>query len=158
MRQITLAAVVYCVGIVTPLMIFGGPRLARALAESSLTAELGSVALAFCPLACLAMIPFTLCRPAFEGLQRGRPGLLMAVLRYAILTVPCAFAGMQAAHSLGKPALYGLLAGLIVASGIASIVFFTWMRRFLSRLERQVQPAGREPAALSGASSLGARS
>src|SRR5213593_3847475 len=155
MRQIFLAAAVYCVSIVTPLMLFGGPRLARALAESSLTAELGSVALTFCPLACLAMIPFTLCRPAFEGLQRGRPGLLMSVLRYAVLRVPCAFAGMRAAHALGKPALYGLLAGLIVASGIASIVFFTWMRRFLTRLEMQVQPAGRQPAALSGASSLG---
>jgi len=135
MRQITLAAAVYCAFLVTPAMIFGGPRLARALAESPLTAELASVALAFCPLACLAMIPFTLCRPAFEGLQRGRPGLTMAVLRYVGLTIPCAFAGMQAVRALGRPALYGLLAGLIVASGIASTIFFIWMQRVLSRLE-----------------------
>jgi Na+-driven multidrug efflux pump len=137
MRQITLAAVVYSAGIVTPVMIFGGPRLARVLAESPLTAELGTVALALCPLACLAMIPFTLCRPAFEGLQRGRPGLTMAVLRYAVLTIPCAFAGMRAARAFGRPALYGLLSGLIVASGIASTVFFIWMRRFLHRLEAE---------------------
>jgi Na+-driven multidrug efflux pump len=158
MRQITLAAVVYCALIVTPLMIFGGPRLARALAESSLTAELGSVALAFCPLACLAMIPFTLCRPAFEGLQRGRPGLMMAVLRYAVLTIPCAFAGMRASRAFDRPALYGLLAGLIVASGIASTVFFAWMRRFLQRLEMEARPAGREPEAGSSAAGFGAPS
>jgi len=142
MRQITLAAVVYCVGLVTPMMILGGPRLARVLAESPRTAELASVALAFCPLACLAIIPFALCRPAFEGLQRGRPGLLMAVLRYVVLTIPCAFAGMRAAHALGRPALYGLLAGLIVASGISSTVFFTWMQRFLNRLEADARAAG----------------
>ncbi len=158
MRQITLAAVVYCALIVTPLMIFGGPRLARALAESSLTAELGSVALAFCPLACLAMIPFTLCRPAFEGLQRGRPGLMMAVLRYAVLTIPCAFAGMWASRAFDRPALYGLLAGLIIASGIASTVFFIWMRRFLQRLEMEARPAGRVPEARSSAAGFGAPS
>jgi MATE family, multidrug efflux pump len=135
MRQILLVAVVYCIGLVTPAMLIGGPWLARALAESPLTAELATVALALCPLACLAMVPFTLCRPAFEGLQRGRPGLTMAVLRYAILTIPFAFAGMNLAHVLGRPPLYGLLAGLICASGLASAVFIIWMRGFLGRLE-----------------------
>ena len=142
MRQVSLSAVAYCIGLVTPAMILGGPRLARALAESPLTAQLASAALAMCPLACLAMIPFILCRPAFEGLQRGRPGLVMAVLRYAVLTIPCAFGGMRAAHALGKPALYGLLAGLIIASGIASTVFFIWMQRLLSRLESDARTSG----------------
>ncbi len=141
MRQILLVAVVYCIGLVTPAMLMGGPWLARALAESPLTAELAIVALALCPLACLAMVPFTLCRPAFEGLQRGRPGLTMAVFRYAVLTIPFAFAGMKAAHGLGRPALYGLLAGLIGASGLASVVFFAWMRRFLGDLEAQERAA-----------------
>src|SRR5258705_1592335 len=135
MRQITVAAAVYCVGLVTPAMLLGGPRLARSLAESPLTAEMATVALQFCPLACLIMIPFILCRPAFEGLQRGRPGLVMAILRYAVLTVPCAFTGMHAARTAGQPPLYGLLAGLIVASLIASAVFFTWMQRILRSLE-----------------------
>jgi Na+-driven multidrug efflux pump len=140
MRQILLVAVVYCIGLVTPALLMGGPRLARALAESHVTADLATVALALCPLACLAMVPFTLCRPAFEGLQRGRPGLIMAVLRYAVLTIPFAFGGMQAARGLGGPPLYGLLVGLIAASGLASAVFFTWMRRFLGRLEALERP------------------
>ena len=94
------------------------------------------------------MVPFSLCRPAFEGLQRGRPGLTMAVFRYAVLTIPFAFAGMTAARVLGRPPLYGLLVGLIGASGLASAVFFTWMRRFMGALEAQERPAA--PRARSG--------
>jgi len=135
MRQILLVAGVYCIGLVTPAMLFGGPRLARALAESPLTAGLATVALALSPLACLAMVPFTLCRPAFEGLQRGRPGLAMAAFRYALLTVPFAFAGMRAAGGFGRPPLYGLLTGLIAASALSSAVFYAWMRRVLAALE-----------------------
>src|SRR5262245_8815847 len=142
MRQVTVTAAVYCLGLVTPAMILGGPRLAHALAESPLTAALASTALVMCPVACLAMIPFILCRPAFEGLQRGRPGLIMAVLRYAVLTIPSAFAGMRTAHLLDAPPLYGLLGGLIVASGISSIIFILWMRRLLHRLEAEVLTGG----------------
>ena len=145
MRQILLVAVVYCVGLVTPALLVGGPWLARALAESPLTAELATMALALCPLACLAMVPFSLCRPAFEGLQRGRPGLAMAVFRYTILTIPFAFAGMKAADLLGRPPLHGLIAGLIGASGLASAVFFIWMRRFLGDLEAQERAAAPQP-------------
>jgi len=142
MRQVTVSAAAYCVGLVTPAMILGGPRLAHSLAESPLTAELASTALAMCPLACLAMIPFILCRPAFEGLQRGRPGLIMAVLRYAVLTIPSAFTGMRTAHVLGASALYGLLGGLIVASGVSSVIFILWMRRLLHGLEAEARTGG----------------
>jgi len=135
MRQITLAAAAYCIVLVTPALLLGGPRLARALAESARTADLATIALRFCPLACLVMVPFVLCRPAFEGLQRGRPGLTMAVLRYAILTIPCAFLGMQAAAALSAEPLYGLLGGLVVASSISSAVFLAWLRRTLRGLE-----------------------
>src|SRR6185503_854973 len=135
MRQITLAAAAYCIVLVTPALLLGGPRLARALAESARTADLASIALRFCPLACLVMVPFVLCRPAFEGLQRGRPGLTMAVLRYAVLTIPCAFLGMQAAAALSAEPLYGLLGGLVVASSASSAVFLAWLRRTLRGLE-----------------------
>jgi Na+-driven multidrug efflux pump len=135
MRQITLAAAAYCIAIVTPALLLGGPRLARALAVSARTADLATIALRFCPLACLVMVPFVLCRPAFEGLQRGRPGLTMAVLRYVLLTIPCAFLGMQAAAALSAEPLYGLLGGLVVASSVSSAVFLAWLRRTLRGLE-----------------------
>ncbi len=100
------------------------------------------MALNLCPLACLVSIPFFLCRPTFEGLQRGRPGLVMAILRHAVLTTPLALAGMMAARRLGQPVLYGLILGLIVASAIASSVFLGWTRRVLADLGRRDFEAG----------------
>lgn len=142
LRQINIAAVVYCVVVVTPSLLLGGGWLAHALAEAELTARLTRVALWICPLACVAGIPFFLCRPAFEGLRRGRPGLIMALLRYAVLTAPCAFAGLQIAARLGAPPLYGLLLGLVTATGLASLVFQAWLRRAVLELESGGASAG----------------
>jgi Na+-driven multidrug efflux pump len=142
LRQVSLASAGYCVALVFPAMLFGGPALARLLAESPITASLTRVALNLCPLACLVSIPFFICRPTFEGLQRGRPGLAMAILRHAVLTGPLALAGMMAARRLGQPVLYGLILGLIVASAIASSVFLGWTRRVLTDLGRHDLEAG----------------
>ena len=142
LRQVSLAAVGYCLFLVAPALFFGGPHVARFLAHAAATEVQTRMALLICPLACLASIPFLLCRPAFEGLQRGRPGLVMAVLRYVVLTVPCAFAGMNAARRFGQEPLYGLLLGLVGASGIASYVFLVWMRRALRDLAVRRLPAG----------------
>jgi len=142
LRQVSLAAVGYCLFLVAPALVFGGPHVARFLAHAAATEVQTRMALLICPLACLASIPFLLCRPAFEGLQRGRPGLVMAVLRYVVLTVPCAFAGMNAARRFGQEPLYGLLLGLVGASGIASYVVLVWMRRALRDLAVRRLPAG----------------
>jgi hypothetical protein len=45
-------------------------------------------ALRVVPLASLLAIPFFLCRPVFEGMGRGRPGLSMSLLRYVVLAAP----------------------------------------------------------------------
>lgn len=161
LRQASFAAAGYCLLVVAPSVAFGGPHLARFLAHAADTEAQTRAALLICPLACLASIPFILCRPAFEGLQRGRPGLVMAVLRYVVLTVPCAFAGMSAARRLGKEPLYGLLAGLVGASAIASYVFLIWMRRTLRDLSARRSPSAplqgeRVTAAPPGAADLAA--
>ncbi len=157
LRQITVAGAAYCVAVVTPCLLLFGPAIARALAESPVTADLTRVSLAICPLACLAIIPFQICRPAFEGLQRGRPGLVMAVLRYVVLTVPCALAGMSATRALGHPVLYGLIVGLIAASAVSSAVFLVWLRRALRTLQQSAGPRaeGVEPAVLRPSSEPG---
>ena len=142
LRQASLAAVAYAVALVAPAAVLGGPHLARVLAKSPVTEGLTQGALLFCPLGCLASIPFLLCRPAFEGLQRGRPGLVMAVLRYLVLTVPCGFSGMAVARLVGRHEVYGLLAGLIVASATASLIFLVWMRRTLAQVEGRGGLAG----------------
>ncbi len=135
MRQVFRAAVVYCVVLVAPAVILFGPSLARLLSEADTTTGLTRVALYLTPIGCLASIPFFICRPAFEGLRRGRPGLVVTLLRYVVLTAPCAWIGVRVAGGLGQPALYGLLAGLIVASGLASAVFHVWFDRALGAIE-----------------------
>ncbi len=49
-------------------------------------------ALRVVPLGALLATPFFLCRPVFEGMGQGRPGLTMAVLRYVVLAAPAAAA------------------------------------------------------------------
>jgi Na+-driven multidrug efflux pump len=135
LRQTMLAGAVYCVALVTPGLLLGGGYLARWLATAEATERLTRMALALVPLAVLAAIPFQLCRPAFEGLQRGRPGLVMAVVRYIGLTVPFGLGGMVIAERTGVAPLFGLLLGLALASALASIVFLIWMERALAALE-----------------------
>ncbi len=137
LRQIFATAVAYCVLLVAPFLIATAPLFARLLAESQVTADLTRVVLWLCPLACLVMVPFQLLRPAFEGLQRGWPGLVMAVLRYVILAAPAALAGREMALRYGMPALHGIVAGLILASALSSFTFMVWMVRVLGGLERK---------------------
>lgn len=137
LRQVNLAALLYCFVVVTPSLLVAGGAVARFLAEAELTAELTRVALWIIPLMCVASIPFFICRPVFEGLQRGRPGLIVAMLRYVVLTAPCAFAGMAVSARFDLPALYGLLLGLVTASGLSSLVFQGWLARTLRDLESQ---------------------
>jgi len=137
-RQISLATAGYIVLLVAPFTWFAGPALADMLAEESMTAVFATFALRLTPVACLVSIPFFICRPIFEGLGRGRPGLFMAVLRYVILTVPMAYAGVAMARSMGQPGFYGLMLGLLVASTLSSMVFHGWLVVYLQRLRLEV--------------------
>ena len=109
--------------------------LAHLLAEEPITAELAAFVLRLSPLACLVSIPFFLCRPTFEGIQRGRPGLIMAAVRYIVLTLPFAYGGARLAEAWGYPALYGLVLGLVVATALSSIVFHAWMSAALRAID-----------------------
>jgi Na+-driven multidrug efflux pump len=143
LRQTMLVGALYCVALVTPGLLLGGGAIAHWLAEAQVTEHLTRVALWLVPLAVLTAIPFQLCRPAFEGLQRGRPGLVMAMVRYLGLTVPCGLAGMVAARRLGTQPLFGLLAGLIVASAVSSAVFLVWMNRAIGAQEEKARREAR---------------
>ncbi|HET8946058.1 MAG TPA: MATE family efflux transporter [Candidatus Polarisedimenticolia bacterium] len=141
LREAILAGVAYCLFLVLPAMLLFGGTIARWLAEAQRTADLTRLALWLAPLAALSHVPFQLCRPAFEGLQRGRPGLLMAVFRYVVLMVPLALLGKAVAEATGMEPLLGLIGGLIAASGLASAVFLVWMRRALRTLRPAVAAA-----------------
>lgn len=141
LRQGGIASAAYSVLLVGPLALLGAPWLAEALGESALTARYTATSLQLVPLFCLTAAPFLLCRPVFEAMGRGQPGLVMALLRYALLTPPLAWGGMVAARALGKAELLGLLWGLLVAGLVSSFVFALWLARAL-RGEETTSAAG----------------
>ncbi len=143
LRQALTASAAYCLFVAGPVMLLFGDEIAAWLAESPRTAAFATFGLWLVPLACLASTPFMLCRPVFEGMQRGRPGLVMAVFRSVLLTLPLAVAGMIAAPSFGRPGYDGLLVGLLVASTISSAVFLAWLLRALDAYELAHGPGSR---------------
>ena len=76
-------------------------------------------------------------RPVFESMGQGRPGLIMAVIRTGLLTVPCGWGGMLVARSQGYPGLYGLMLGLLLVAGLSSVAFLAWLRRALPTGDEQ---------------------
>ena len=129
--QAGVVSVGYALGIMVPLVWLWGDQLANWLSETPLTAEYTAFSLQVVPVASLALAPFILCRPVFEAMGRGKPGLYMAILRYVVLTVPAAYAGMRVAASNGQPNLYGILVAMVIVAVISSGVFALWLRQQL---------------------------
>jgi Na+-driven multidrug efflux pump len=152
LRQALEASALYSIAFVAPLMLVLAPQLARWLAEAETTRQYTEWALRLIPLACLIGSPFMLCRPVFEAMNRGGPGLAIAVFRYLVLTIPFAWIGLQVSRSLDRPPLYGLMIGLLAAAAIASGVFYLWLRRSLPKrgtaASRQAQPLTVDSAAV----------
>jgi Na+-driven multidrug efflux pump len=137
LREIGVVSIFYTLGIVGPAIYFGAPTLAHWLAETPLSAEYATFALRLVPIATLATAPFLLVRPVFEGMGRGRPGLAMASLRYLVLTLPTAWAGVWLATAMGAPQLYGLVVGLLVVGLISSGAFSLWLYMALHAKEKE---------------------
>lgn len=135
LRQSGVVAVIYSIGIMAPIVWLWGGRLAAWLSESPLTAEYTAFSLKVVPIASLLLAPFLLCRPVFEAMGRGRPGLYIAILRYGVLTWPAAYIGIQMARSMGQPDLYGILIGLVGIAGVSSAVLGAWLRIALPQEE-----------------------
>jgi putative MATE family efflux protein len=144
LRRTHVAGLVYC-AVAAPILWLGAAPLAAALSDSPLTQAFATFGVRVIPLACLAAMPIFLCRPVFEGLGRGRPGLVVASIRYLGLTAPAAWLGIRLASAWGFPGLYGLIVGLIGAAAIASGIFLAWVRGALRRLAA----TAREPVPLS---------
>jgi Na+-driven multidrug efflux pump len=131
LRQAGLATLAYSLLALGPTMLVVSPWLAGQLSESPLTRQYATFALRTVPLACFAGALFLLCRPVFEAMNRWKPGLAMAGLRYLVLTVPLAWAGVTIANRLGHEPLYGLIGGLLVTAALSSTVFALWLRTAL---------------------------
>ncbi|RMG43307.1 MAG: MATE family efflux transporter [Acidobacteria bacterium] len=144
LREAAAGALAYTFFFVTPVMWALGPAIASWLAEAPETARYAAFGLRLVPVACLVAVPFLLCRPVFEGLQRGRPGLVMAILRYGLLALPLAWTGIAVARRMGAPPIEGLILGLLAAGAIASVIFAAWLATVLRRMGREA--IGGEPA------------
>jgi Na+-driven multidrug efflux pump len=137
LRQVGIATVAYSVLLVAPVIFAAAPWIARRLAETPVTVEYTIFVLRTVPFACLLGAPFLFLRPVFEGMQRGAPGLVMAGLRYLILTPLLAWIGLEAAEAWNQPGLYGLAIGLLVAAAVTSAVFSLWLHRALQVKARE---------------------
>ncbi|MDH3627552.1 MAG: MATE family efflux transporter [Acidobacteriota bacterium] len=124
--QSIVATTIYAIALVTPVTWWLAPWIADQLSESLVTRQYAEFAIRTTPLSCLAGSLFLLCRPVFEAMGRGRPGLVVASFRYLILTAPCVWAGIRVAEGQGYPAIYGIVVGLLLAATLSSIVFTVW--------------------------------
>lgn len=131
LKNIHVALAVYVV-VAAPVLFFVATPLAHHLSASPVTVAYLVPALRIVPLGALLATPFFLCRPVFEGMGRGRPGLTMSVLRYVVLAAPAAVLGLKLAPALQIPDLLGLIGGLMTATAVSSLIFLSWTLKTLS--------------------------
>jgi putative MATE family efflux protein len=131
LKEAHVAVAVY-VAVAAPVLYLLAPPLARHLSNSPVTLAYLTPALRIVPLAALLATPFFLCRPVFEGMGRGRPGLTMSVLRYVVLAAPAAALGLRSAPALHVSGVVGLICGLMAATAISSLAFLFWTRKALA--------------------------
>jgi putative MATE family efflux protein len=131
LKEAHVAIAVY-VAVAAPVLYVLAPPLARHLSNSPVTLAYLTPALRIVPLAALLAAPFFLCRPVFEGMGRGRPGLGMSVLRYVVLAAPAAALGIRSAPALHVSGVVGLICGLMAATAISSLAFLFWTRKALA--------------------------
>jgi MATE family, multidrug efflux pump len=148
LRQTRLAVALYSVVLVAPIVLPLAPHLAASLAESEVTRRYTEFALRMVPLGCLGGAMFLLCRPVFEAMGRAWPGLVMAGLRYLVLTLPLGWGGMWLFARLGLEPLHGLIVGLLATAAVSSLVFELWVARALAgRLARARDAVDEAPVA-----------
>jgi Na+-driven multidrug efflux pump len=138
LRDAHVAGVVY-VAVTAPLLFVLAPPLAGHLTSSPVTLAYLIPALRLVPLGALVATPFFLCRPVFEGMGRGRPGLTMSALRYLLLAAPAAFLGLRFAPKVDVSGVLGLILGLMGATAISSLVFLLWTGRALTGAAKGTQ-------------------
>lgn len=150
LREAYVVCSLYAVLFVGPVMLFASPHLARWLGESPVTVDYSATLLRLVPLATLLGAPFVFVRPVFEGMQRGRPGLVMAVLRYGVLSGPLAWLLGNGAVAAGIAPVFGVVAGVLLATAVATAAFSLWLQSALARASERLQRPARSEAVPAG--------
>ena len=126
MQEASAAGVIYMGLVAAPLLWRLAAPISSFLVQTPEAYDATVFALRLTPLAGLATIPFLLCRPVFDGMQRGAPGAMMSFLRYGLLTLPLSYGGMICAPLLGFEPFRGVILGVITAGMISSMGFLLW--------------------------------
>ena len=135
LREAHAAGLVY-IAVAAPILFLTAGPLAHQLTTSPVTVSFLVPALRWIPVAALVAMPFFLCRPVFEGLGLGRPGLVLSILRYVLLAAPAAWLGLEAALGRGVSPVLGVAWGVTIASVLSSAAMLFWTRAVLSRAGR----------------------
>jgi Na+-driven multidrug efflux pump len=130
LKDAHMAGVAYA-ALVAPILYLVATPLAHHLSGSPVTIAYLVPALRVVPLGAMLATPFFLCRPVFEGMGRGRPGLVMSLLRYVVLAAPFALTGLWLAPKIQVSPVLGLVGGLMAATAVSSLVFLVWTRKAL---------------------------
>ena len=146
LRTAERAGWVYSLALVLPMVIFGGPWLARALSETPATRQFAEDGMLWVFVGVLVSIPFFLARSTFDGLQRPRPGLIASTVRAFLLFIPGMAIGYVAAEAMGISPMHGLCAGASLGLLGGSLLIRNWIGRQLKELAAECRTKVSKPA------------
>ncbi len=133
-RQVSTAlraALVYVLVFVWPVSYWLGPKIAAFLARTEQTESAAQAALQWLPWAVLASVPILLFRAVFEGMQRPRPGLFVALMRSLFLVPPLVWFGLRWAEANEQSMALGAASGWVVGAALSSAAISLWLARAL---------------------------
>jgi Na+-driven multidrug efflux pump len=85
----------------------------------------GAVAINFLfllPFAGLAAVPFLVLRPVFEAVHQPRLGVWITMAKSLVLSIPFVVGARYVAPTMGLDPLLGVLLGMVLATGLASVL------------------------------------
>ena len=116
-----------------PITLLLGPWVAGKLSGSAETESAVVATLWIIPLSVLVMIPVMLLRAVFDGIQKPRAGLFVALIRAFLLVGPLVWLGIEWATRNGHPPPVGAAWGFSIGVGAASILLWFWLQRELKK-------------------------
>ena len=133
LRVALRATALYALVLVLPGSLLFGERLAEWLTDGAEAQRYAALGMAWMPAAVLAAAPLFLYRSSFEGMQRPRPGMVIGIVRAALLVVPLTWVGAHLAPEVGQPQIAGAYAGFVTGAALATGILALWVRRTLTR-------------------------
>ena len=89
-------------------------------------------ALRLLPIGILAAVPFFMLRPVFEAAHRPNVGIRLSIARFVLLSPPLILLGSSFGPDLGLDGLRGMILGMALATGLASLLAATMARQTLA--------------------------